>query len=162
MHCFLVGQGLLIRNTLDVWHCENSVCENVMKKIFGAKDMLAVWEDLKECGIWPHLWLQKVVGRMIKPTRSFVLIDEKKKVHTNCWQFKNTISLCVFIKKEIHKDGEMKGMKSHDYHVMMQEILPLCLWNLMEKGYRMALIHLSHVLKKLCSKSYEPGHNGGS
>jgi hypothetical protein len=55
----------------------------------------------------------------------------------------------------------MKGMKSHDYHVMMQEILPLCLQNLMAKGYRMALIRLSRVFKKLCSKSYEPSHNGG-
>ncbi len=65
------------------------------------------------------------------------------------------------LRKRIHKDGEMKGMKSHDYHVMMQEILPLCLQNLMAKGYRMALIRLSRVFKKLCSKSYEPSHNGG-
>jgi hypothetical protein len=79
MHCFLVGQGLLICNTLDVMHCENNLCENVMKTIFGAKVMLVVWEDFKECGIWPHLWLQKVVSKMIKPIRSFVLIDEKKK-----------------------------------------------------------------------------------
>jgi hypothetical protein len=43
----------------------------------------------------------------------------------------------------------MKGMKSHDYHVMMQEILPLCLQNLMAKNYKMALIHLSQIIKKL-------------
>ncbi len=66
------------------------------------------------------------------------------------------------LKKKMHKDEEMKGMKSHDYHVMMQEILLLCLRNLMVTGYRIALICLSHVLKKLCSKSYELGHNGGS
>ncbi len=47
---------------------------------------------------------------------------------------------------------EMKGMKSHDYHVMMQEILPLCLWNFLAKDCRMALIHLSWVFKELCSK----------
>lgn len=50
-----------------------------MKTIFSAKDMPTVWEDLKECGIWPHLWLQEVIGRMIKPTELFMLIDEKKK-----------------------------------------------------------------------------------
>jgi len=65
------------------------------------------------------------------------------------------------LRKKIHKDGEMKGMKSHDHHVMMQEILPLCLRNFMAKGYRMALIHLSQAVKKLCSKSCELGHNGG-
>ncbi len=57
--------------------------------------------------------------------------------------------------KKIHKDGEMKGMKSHDYHVMMQEILPLCLWNLMAKNYKMALICLSRIFKKSSSKNYE-------
>jgi hypothetical protein len=68
--------------------CENNLWENVMKTIFGVKDILAIWEDLKEYGVRPHKWLQEVVGRMIKPIRSFVLTNEKKKkVHTNCWQF---------------------------------------------------------------------------
>lgn len=70
---------MLIHNTLDVMHYENNPCENVMKTIFGAKDIPNIWEDLKECGIWPHLWLHKVVDRMIKPAELFVFIDEKKK-----------------------------------------------------------------------------------
>lgn len=46
----------------------------------------------------------------------------------------------------------MKGMKSHDYDVMMQEILPLCMWHLATKGCKMAIIRLSCVFKKLCPK----------
>jgi hypothetical protein len=34
----------------------------------------------------------------------------------------------------------MRGMKSHDYHVMMQEILPLCMQHLTTKGCNMAII----------------------
>jgi hypothetical protein len=60
-----INQGLLICNTLDVMHCEK-ICENVMKTIFGAKDIITIQEDLKKCGISPHLWLQNVVGKMIK------------------------------------------------------------------------------------------------
>jgi len=41
-------------------------------------------------------------------------------------------------------------MKSHDFHVMMQNNLPLCMWHLMTKGCRMAIICLSHVFKNLC------------
>ncbi len=37
-----------------------------MKTIFGAKDIITIQEDLKKCGISPHLWLQNVVGKMIK------------------------------------------------------------------------------------------------
>ncbi len=49
-----------------------------MKTIFGTKDTLAIREDLKECGIRPHLWLQEVASRMIKPIGSFVLAKEEK------------------------------------------------------------------------------------
>lgn len=48
-----------------------------MKTIFGTKNTLIVQEDLKECGIQPHLWLQEVVGSMIKPIGSFVLIEKE-------------------------------------------------------------------------------------
>ncbi len=77
-------------------------------------------------------------------------------IFTNCWQLEDKISLCTFIKKRIIKDGEMRGMKSHDYHVMMQEILPLCMQHLTTKGCNMAIIRLFCVFKKLCAKIVDP------
>ncbi len=53
-----------------------------MKIIFGAKDIITVCENFKECGIWPHLWLQNVVGKVIKTVISFVLIYEEKERFT--------------------------------------------------------------------------------
>ncbi len=47
-------------------------------------------------------------------------------------------------------------MKSHDFHVMMQDILPLCLQHLVAKGCRWAIMYLSHVFKKLCAKIMDP------
>ncbi len=47
-------------------------------------------------------------------------------------------------------------MKSHDFHVMMQNILPLCMRHLMAKGCRMAIICLNHVCKKLYAKIVDP------
>ena len=52
---FLVQQGLLIRNTLDVMHCEKNITESLMKFLFGEKDTLKVRMDLKEANIRPHL-----------------------------------------------------------------------------------------------------------
>lgn len=46
----------------------------------------------------------------------------------------------------------MRGMKSHDYHVMMQDILHVCMCHLMAFGYKMAIIRFCRVLKKLCVK----------
>jgi hypothetical protein len=56
----------------------------------------------------------------------------------------------VFSLKWVEKDGDLKGLKSHDFHVMMQDILPLCMQHLIVKGCRMAIIYLSHVFKKHC------------
>ncbi len=56
------------------------------------------------------------------------------------------------LRKKVHKDGDLKGMKSHDFHVMMQDILPLCMQHLMFKGCRMAIIRLNRVFKNLCNK----------
>ncbi len=52
----------------------------------------------------------------------------------------------------LEKDGDLKGMKSHDFHVMIQDILPLCLQGFMSKGCWMLIIYLCHVFKKLCVK----------
>jgi hypothetical protein len=42
-------------------------------------------------------------------------------------------------------------MKSHDFHVMMQDILPLCMQHLMANGCRMAII-----ARIMCSKNFVP------
>jgi hypothetical protein len=47
-------------------------------------------------------------------------------------------------------------LKSHDYHIMMQHVLPLCLCKLMQEEIRMALISLSRVFNKLCAKVVDP------
>jgi hypothetical protein len=104
-----------------------------MKTIFGTKDTLVVREDLKECGIQPHLWLQEVVGSMIKPIGSFVLVEKEDMFIQIVGNLKTLFHYVSSLRKKINKDGEMKGMKSHDYHVMMQKILPLCMRNFMEK-----------------------------
>jgi hypothetical protein len=81
---------------------------------------------------------------------------KKRTIWPNYSEPKSTCTLCGFIEKEVHKDGNFKGMKSHDFHVMMQDILPLCMQHLMAKGCRMAIICLNQVFKKMCSKVMDP------
>jgi hypothetical protein len=50
----------------------------------------------------------------------------------------------------------MKGLKSGDYHVLMHQVLPLCLCTLMQEETRMPLISLSQVFNKVCLKVIDP------
>ncbi len=59
-------------------------------------------------------------------------------------------------RKRVHKDDDLKGIRSHNFHVMMQDILSLCMQHLMAKGCRMVIIRLNHVSKKLCNKVVDP------
>jgi hypothetical protein len=52
---------------------------------------------------------------------------KKRPIFLDYSEPKNTCTLCVFIEEKVHKDGDFKGMKSHDFHVMIQDILPLCM-----------------------------------
>jgi hypothetical protein len=70
--------------------------------------------------------------------------------------FKTPIGYVYSLRKCIGKDGDLKGMKSHDYHIMMQDILPICMRHLMEKGCRTTIIRVSHVLKRFCTKVVDP------
>lgn len=65
--------------TLDVMHCKKNLCKNVVKTIFGNKDIMAGMEDLKDCGIWSHLWLQATLSGFIKPI-VFMSYHMKKKI----------------------------------------------------------------------------------
>jgi hypothetical protein len=48
------------------------------------------------------------------------LLDEEKNRFLQIMKNPKTpTSYISSLKKRIHSDGEMKGLKSHDYHVMM-------------------------------------------
>jgi hypothetical protein len=67
------------------------------------------------------LWLQQVaLGGLIKLIAFYVLLDEEKNRFLQIMKNPKTLTSYISsLKKRIHSDGEMKGLKSHDYHVMM-------------------------------------------
>jgi hypothetical protein len=109
-----------------------------------------------------HLWLQVGVVdyTFIKPTLSYVLTNEEKKRFIQIIETLKTPTHYVSSFKKIIKDRDLKGMKSHDYHIMMQEILPLCMQHLMTKECKMVIIHLYRVFKRLCAKVVDPAMMG--
>ena len=152
-------QDLLIRHTLDVMHCEKNIAENVMKTIFGEKDTIGVRLDMKEAGIRKHLWpvAGSKPGSVILPRSSYVLTKEEREVFVEQVRALRTPTHYVGqLKRRVNVDGHMKGLKSHDYHVLMQQVLALCVRCIMEKEVRTSIIMLSRVFRRVCAKSIDP------
>jgi hypothetical protein len=47
-------------------------------------------------------------------------------------------------------------MKSHDHHVMIQQILPTCVRNILLPSVCQAIIRLSKCFQKICMKVVNP------
>jgi hypothetical protein len=53
-------------------HIEHNICDNLLKHIFGEKDILSTRRDMEEVGIHPWLWLQRRGSNFVKPIAPFV------------------------------------------------------------------------------------------
>ena len=112
---------------------------------------------MRDEDIWPHLWLQPsnsgIQGEVIKPHVPYVLATKEKIQFVEIIRnLKTPTNYVSALWKRIHNDGTLRGLKSHNYHIMMQQVLLLCLRSLMARGPRMALMKLSRVFRKICSK----------
>ena len=54
-------------------------------------------------------------------------------------------------------NGRMRGLKSHDYHVLLQQILPVCLRNVGDERVVGAVMQISRVFQRLCTKVVSRG-----
>ena len=114
---------------------------------------------MKEAGVRKHLWSVKgkKPGYVILPRSSFILTKEKRDVFVEQVRALRTPTHYVGqLKKRVNVDGHIKGLKSHDYHVFMQQVLPLCVRCTMAKEDRTSIIMLSCVFKMVCAKSIDP------
>ena len=104
-------------------HCEKNITENILKTLSGEKDNLEVRLDMKEVFIRKHLWPVpgKKPGSAILPRSSYVLTKEERKVFVHgIGSLRTPTQYMGQLKKRVQMNGSMKGLKSHDYHVLMQ------------------------------------------
>lgn len=49
-------------------------------------------------------------------------------------------------------NGKLQSLKSHDMHVLCQQIVPMVVRNVLDGGVRVAIIRLSVVFQHICTK----------
>ena len=118
----------MLHHNLDVMHIEKNVCDNVLYTLLNetgkSKDNLKARKDLREMGIRKELWPDEN-GRY-RPSL-FTMSNAKKDIFLRTLKnvtvpdgYSSNISRCIDLKQR-----KLFGLKSHDCHILMQQLLPL-------------------------------------
>lgn len=154
-------QYFLVRHCTDAMHVEKNVCENVVKTILGEKDTIASRRDMEATGVREELWLVKTTDargktKVIKPVAPYVLNEAELPVFmSRLAAIQVPTGYCGAVAKHVTAK-KLSGMKAHDWHVMMQQLLPLCIRGLLQRGPRTAIMRLSRVFRRICAKVVDP------
>ena len=149
----------LIHHNLDVMHIEKNICDNVLWTLLsvdgkGKDNLNARLKDLQHIGIRKALHTQHHNNRTYLPPACFTLDNYEKCII--CKLLKNVkvpdgyasnISRCVNIKQHT-----LFGLKSHDSHILMQQLLPLAIRRLYPPNVAKPLIEFSSFFGQICSK----------
>nr|XP_027096067.1 uncharacterized protein LOC113715963 [Coffea arabica] len=152
----------LLRHCLDVMHIEKNVCETIVRTLLnvdGKYDNLGVRRDLEEMGIRAGLHpITDEFGRAYLPPTCFYLDKKEKELFCKILKkVKVPDGYSATISKSVHlKPPKLTGLKSHDNHILLQQLLPLCYRKLLPKSVLSPLIKLSKYFRDLCCKALCP------
>ena len=150
-------QELPVRHVLDVMHIEKNIAESVLKFLFGDKDSADSRRDMEELGIRRELWLRPRANRQtfVKPHAPYVFSEAEKKIFVE-----EVSAICTptgygsALGKHLKK-SKFQGLKSHDYHCLIQQIIPVVSRTLLQPLQRTALIRLGNSLNRICARVVE-------
>ncbi|CAN6676733.1 unnamed protein product [Malus baccata var. baccata] len=149
----------LIRHNLDVMHIEKNCCENIMCTILGVakktKDNLKARRDLEEMGIRKPLHpQQRGSNKAYLAPACFTMTKDNKDVFLKVlMQVKVPDGYASNISRHVHmKERSIWGLKSHDHHILMQQLLPIAARRALPKNVVEALIEFTNFFRQLCSK----------
>ncbi|GJW74773.1 putative transposon, En/Spm-like protein [Tanacetum coccineum] len=107
-----------------------------------------------ELGVKPELFAMQEEDKTTLPPAGYTLTNAKKDTFCEtlhninvpqgyCSNFSSLVNL---------KDRKLIGLKSHDYHMLMQEFLPIAIRLIMHPPTRYAIIRFCFFFKSICSK----------
>ncbi|WMV09095.1 hypothetical protein MTR67_002480, partial [Solanum verrucosum] len=148
----------MMRHNLDTMHIEKNVFDNIFWTLLNVegkgKDNLKFRLDLQEMRIRKALHPKKKAnGKYYLPPACFTLSNKQKDMLLQVLRdvkvpdgHSSNISNCVDLKQRT-----MHGLKSHDCHVLMQQLLPITLRNLVPVNVLKPLIELSNFFRGISS-----------
>lgn len=147
-------QDLPVRHVLDVMHIEKNIGESVLKFLFGEKDTAESRRDMEDVGVRQELWLRPRPNqqRFFKPPAPYVFTDAEKRIFVDeVSAIRTPTGYGSALGKHLLKN-KFIGLKSHDYHCLVQQIIPVAIRTLLQPLQRTSLIRLGKSLSRICAR----------
>ena len=148
-----------MRHYLDVMHIEKIVCELLLTMILNIKDKfkddLNFRFDLKEWGIKKLLHLEPIGEEQWSlPYVCYVMNASEWSIFLHVLEnIKILDGYSSNISKHVNsKDVRLDGLKNYDYHVLMQELIPIAIRCMLPKNMRMIAIRLCNFYRDIYMK----------
>lgn len=134
-------------------HIERNVSDNIMKHLFGEKDSLDTRRDMMQADKMHHLHLQLGrAGNYLKPRAPYVFSESEKALFlTLITNTRVPSGYSSMLTKHIG-EKRLNGLKSHDHHVLIQQLLPAAVRNSLSSGMRQTIIRLGNLFHRICAK----------
>ena len=149
------AKALILMHNIDVMHQERNVAESIISTCMDmtdrTKDNLKARRDLAQICKRPTLELTEAGG---KPRAPFCLKPkEKKEVLRWMKKLKFPDGYAVGLRRVVNvKTGKLNGLKSHDYHIIMERLLPIMFRGYLNDDVWRVLAELSYFYRQLCAK----------
>ncbi|KAL3690030.1 hypothetical protein R1sor_016339 [Riccia sorocarpa] len=157
LHELPYWKNLQIHHLLDHMHIEANVVKSLIKHMFGDKDNVRARRGCEEFNMHPESWMQvSDDGTETMPPAPWVLRKEERK--TLCQRISKirfpTDIFGSYLRKAFTTDKASwpSDLKSHDFHILLQHVLPTCLHGLGTQELREAIYDLSRLMRWVCSK----------
>lgn len=126
----------------------------ILRTLFGETDGVKSCEDLRARNIRHYLHLRPTGDGQtyFMPDAPYVFKkEEKDEFLATLRDLKFPSNYVSSLKRRI-VDGKLSGLKTHDFHILMQQVLPLCLRNVGSPNVIGAIMRVSRLFRKICAK----------
>ncbi|KAL6499113.1 hypothetical protein OROHE_026287 [Orobanche hederae] len=155
-------QFLSIRHCLDVMHIEKNIVDSIIGTLLNipgkTKDGVNTRLDLVEMGIRSDLHpnLKGSKKERLTLARWNLKVAEKRCMCGSFFGMKVSEDYYSNISSLVSMSTlSLSGLKSHDCHALMQQLLPIAIRGVLEKPVRVAVIRLCLFFNEICSKTID-------
>ncbi|XP_026399960.1 uncharacterized protein LOC113295844 [Papaver somniferum] len=153
-------KDLLLRHNIDVMHTEKNNIESWIGTLLNiegkTKDNLNAREDLKVLGIRGPLHPEALGNNKfyLPPAKYTLSLAERRNIFQFLRDIKVPDSYSSNISRHVQvQECKIPGLKSHDWHVLMQQLFPVAVRGILHDDVTRVLVEFSDFYTQLCSKT---------